>query len=417
MTKLLECPTCKKSDFKSAAALKSHIKAKHPATEVPAGQFPTLASMGVPDNVQPGYNPILCPTCKQQAVVYVKDDHTIASSSEIPKTPTSGMDSGKIAKTKRAAHPAIVSARYKMRWNDKENRWKRTVAMMGTHGKTAPEMPWHELGIDERWLLNDSHGIMYVSPHVEAGHVDRWWQLHHRWRVTRRNTRHATDHWQWLQEVKTVPRIVMQRKFREVPHSEAFPFREICEMFIGGKLGRGMGHVQYYFTNTFSYMFAQVLYEKKLGIKDWERIELYGCELEQLESEYFRQRPGLEFWFGMAAAMGVEVYVPESCFMLYAQDFVKDQLGRQFMVQFPGYMAYGFKSPSLEEAKAQHLPIGVDPIEENVIGSWDDYEYIDHIYALNDSFANMVKVHSLEDFVLENNKLNEWMDGLNEPSK
>jgi len=414
MTKLIECPECKK-EFKSGAALKSHLGSKHPKTEVPAGEFPTLASLNVPTDVDPGYHSILCPTCKQQAMVFVTDDRKIASSSEVPKVPTSGLG-GKRNKMKRAAHPAIIDARYKMRWNKKEDRWKRTVAMMGTHGKTAPETPWHELGIDERWLLNDSHGIEYVKPHVDAGRVDRWWQLHHRWRVTRRNTRHATDHWQWLQDVKTVPRIVMQRKFREVPHSEGFPFREICEMFIGGTLGRGMGYVQYYFTNTFSYMFAQVLYEKVKGIKDWERIELYGCELEQLETEYFRQRPGLEFWFGMAAAYGVEVYVPESCYMLYSQDIVRDQMGRQSMLQFPGYMAYGYKSPSLEEAKIQKLPVGVDPIEENVIGSWDDYEYVHHIYALNDSFANMIKTHSLEDFSKENDSLNTWLDKFDESS-
>ena len=410
MTKHLECPVCKRADFKSGAALNSHITAKHQQTVVTADRFPTLAELNVPDDINSGYHSILCPTCKQQAMVFVTDDRKIASSSEVPKpTPTSALK-GKFGKVKRGAHPSIISARYKMRWNDKENRWKNTVAMMGTHGKTAPEMPWHELGIAERWLLNDSHGIEYVRPHVAAGRVDRWWQLHHRWRVTRRNTRNATDHWQWLQDVQTVPRIVMQRKFREVPHSEAFPFREICEMFIGGTLGRGAGYVQYYFTNTFSYMFAQVLYEKVRGIRDWERIELYGCELEQLETEYFRQRPGLEFWFGMAAAYGVEVYVPESCYMLYAQDIVYDQMRRQFLAQFPGYMAYGYKSPSLEEAKAQNLPLGVDPIEENVIGSWDDYEYIHHIYALNESFADMVKTHSLEDFAVENDVLNTHLD-------
>lgn len=393
-------------NFKSRAALNSHIQAKHPVVEEAQ---PGLVSIALPEDVQPGYQQIQCPTCRQPSVVYVKDDHTIASSSEVPKpTPTSELHK-RTNPVKRAAHPLVISERYKMRWNSEGGRWKRTVAMMGTHGKTAPEMPWHEMGIDERWLLNDSHGIVYVAPHVEAGRVDRWWQLHHRWRVTRRATRHATDHWQWLQDVKTVPRIVMQRKFKEVPNSEAFPFREICEMFLGGKLGRGMGYTQYYFTNTFSYMFAQVLYEKVKGIKDWERIELYGCELEQLETEYFRQRPGLEFWFGMAAAYGVEIYVPESCFMLYAQDVVVDQRRRQYMVQYPGYMAYSFKSPSLEEAKAQNLPLGVDPIEENVIGAWDDYPYIDHIYAMNEGFAQMAKRHNLEDFASENEELNKWL--------
>jgi hypothetical protein len=363
------------------------------------------------EGVHPGVNHINCPTCKQPTVVYLKDDLTIASSSEMPKAlPTS--DGSARNKIKRAAHPIIIDARYKMRWNAKENRWKRTVAMMGTHGKTAPEMPWYEIGIDERWLLNDSHGIAMVSPHVEAGRVDRWWQLHHRWRTTRPNTRHASDHWHWLKTVKTVARIVMQRKFKEVPNSERYPFREICEMFLGGKLGRGAGYVQYYFTNTFSYMFAQVLYEKALGIKDWERIELYGCELEQLETEYFRQRPGLEFWFGMAAALGVELYVPESCFMLYAQDIVTNQMRQQFMVQYPGYMAYSFKSPSLEEAKAQNLPIGTDPVEENVIGSWDDYEYTDHTYALNEEIIKQAQAHNFDDFKKENEALNVWLDTL-----
>src|SRR3990172_1057380 len=102
------------SDFKSSAALKSHMKAKHPKTETPIDQFPTLASLNVPDNVQPGYQPVLCPTCKQQTVVYVRDDHTIASSSEIPKVPTSGVGRGRIAPIKRASHPATISARYKM---------------------------------------------------------------------------------------------------------------------------------------------------------------------------------------------------------------------------------------------------------------------------------------------------------------
>ena len=201
----------------------------------------------------------------------------------------------------------------------------------------------------------------------------------------------------------------MQRKFKEVPNSEGFPFREVCEMFLNDKLGRGAGHVQYYFTNTFSYMFAQVLYEKVTGIKNWERIELYGCELEQLETEYFRQRPGIEFWMGMCVANGIEIYVPESCFMMYAQDMVQTQRGPA-MVQYPGYMAYGYRSPSLEEAKAQNLPLGVDPIEENVIGAWDDYVVTDHVYALNELYAKAIKSHDISEFKSENERLNEWMD-------
>jgi len=310
--KVLSCPFCGKKGFKATGPLNSHIKALHPNER----------ALNDDDSYEIIYRVqkvglINCVACNQPRQVWIKTDGTIASSDdpEIPKPKAASSSGGADrAPIKRNASPIVIKERYKMRWNEEAGRWKHTVAMMGTHGKTAPEMPWHELGIEEKWLLNDSHGIPYVSPHVKAGRVTRWWQLHHRWRITRRATRNATDHWQWLQDVKTVPRIIMQRKFREVPHSEAFPLREVCDMFLPGKLGRGAGYTQYYFTNTFSYMFAQILYEKEKGIRDWERVELYGCELEQLETEYFRQRPGIEFWFGMCVKAGIEIYVPESCF-------------------------------------------------------------------------------------------------------
>ena len=412
--KTLSCPVCGKPGFKAPGPLASHVKSLHPGFNLNEKAFDGSkgtyqATYEIPVMEQ-GFHEINCPACRRLTMAYYKEDGTLAGSSkEIPKPPSSSEGAKNVTHPRRNAHPIIINERYKMRWNGDEGRWKNTVAMMGTHGKTAPEMPWFEEGVAERWLLNDSHGIPFVEPHVEAGKVDRWWQLHHRWRTTRRHTRHATDHWQWLQDVGTVPRIVMQRKYKEVPNSEGFPFREVCEMFLSDKLGRGAGYVQYYFTNTFSYMFAQVLYEKVKGIKDWERVELYGCELEQLETEYFRQRPGIEFWMGMAVAYGIEIYVPEPCFMLYAQDMVQTQRG-QAMLQYPGYMAYGYKSPSLEEAKAQNLPIGVDPIEENVIGAWDDYPAIDHTYALNEQFAKMVKRNDISEFKQENEELNKWLD-------
>jgi hypothetical protein len=294
----------------------------------------------------------------------------------------------------------------KMRWNDEENRWKRTVAMMGTHGKTAVEMPWDEIGIEERWLLNDSHSIEPVIPHIEKGEIDRWFQMHHRWRFTRRVTRHAHDHWDWLQNTD-VPRVFMQRKYADVPNSEGFKIREISEMFIGDKLGRGAGYVQTYYTNTFSYMFAQIAYEKRMGIYDWERIELYGCELEQQDTEYFRQRPGLEFWFGILVNEGIEIYVPESCYMMYAQDVVHNEIGQQMMQQYPGYMAYGYQSPSMEEAKARNEPLGVDPIEENVIGAWEGY-YPWHVKELNEGLAFMQKSNDMSEFKSDAKALSEW---------
>ena len=356
--------------------------------------------------MDPGVHALNCPFCQSPTQVYIKEDGTIGKTSDIPPAQSSS-GGGKRRFPKRAAHPVVVAARLKQRWNNEENRWKHTVAMMGTHGRTAPKMPWYEPGVAERWLLNDSHSIDYIKGHMDESRVDRWWQMHHRWRFTRRMTRYSDDHWTWLQETK-VPRIFMQRHYADVPNSEGFKIREISEMFIGDRLPRGAGYVHNYYTNTFSYMLAQVAYEKKMGIMDWERVEIYGCELEQLETEYFRQRPGMEWWLGIVAALDIEVYFPQDTFIAFAQDIGVNQQGQQQMMQYPGYMAYGYKSPSLEEAKAHNLPIGVDPVEENVIGAWEDY-YIDYVHAMNEGLAQMQKRHIAENYKQELEALDKWM--------
>ena len=408
----LTCPTCQKTGFRAPAALRAHVKAMHPEAG-PGSISPDTYEIRlvVPKLPGPGQHALACPLCRQKTMAWIKADGTIGTSDDVPKQEAASSSTGKTrGRPKVNVHPLFIKPRFDMRWNKKENRWKYTVAMSGTHGRSAVEMPWREPGIEERWLLNDAHGIEAFREHVEAGRVTRWWQMHHRWRVTRRHTRYASDHWQWLQDVRTVPRIVMQRKFKEVPNSEGFKFHEITEMLLGDKLGRGAGYVQYYYTNTFSYMFAQLIYEKKMGIHDWERVELYGCELEQLETEYFRQRPGLEFWFGMAVEAGIEIYVPESCFMLFAQDVRANERGQSYMAQYPNYMAYGYLSPSLAEAKERNEMLGVDPVEENVIGAWDSNAAIDHTYAFNDSFVKLMQ-RSLIDFTpKEVEDHNEWLD-------
>jgi len=398
--KNMKCAYCDKDGFKSQGALNSHIKAKHPNMQVgPKGVETQEIVLQIPADLPPGVH---------QVPIHVKEDGTIGTSADTQKMRQKTATSSGKSKfmLKRGPHPIVVAARLEQRKHP-DGRWKNTVAMMGTHGRTAPKMPWYEPGIKERWLLNDSHSTPFVAKHLEEGRVDRWWQLHHRWRFTRRLTRYADDHWTWLQESK-VPRIVMQRHYKDVPNSEGFKIREISEMFIGGLLGRGAGYVQTYYTNTFSYMLAQVAYEKKMGIIDWERVEIYGCELEQLETEYFRQRPGMEWWLGVVAAMGIEVYFPHDTFIAYAQDVVQTPHGPR-MIQYPGYMAYGYKSPSLKEAEEQNLPIGVDPIEENVIGTWEGY-YPWFIYALNEGIALEQKRHIDPEFEEEMVALNEFLD-------
>lgn len=383
--KNLKCVYCDKDGFKSKAALNSHIKAVHPTQQSAPDGIEHL-NLPIPvEKMGQGFHKI-------EVGFYIdENNHLVTDEKEIPKPPSSS-NAPKRTLPKLGVHPVSLRARLEQRRRE-DGSFKNTVAMLGTHGRSAPKMPWHEVGINERWLLNDAHSVQNIQERIDEDLVDRWFQMHNRWRFTRRITRYSDDHWTWLQET-TVPRIVMQRHYADIPNSEAFPLREVCEMFIGNRLPRGAGYVQQYFTNTFSYMIAQVMYEKALGIMDWERIEIYGCELEQVETEYFRQRPGMEWWLGAASQMGIEVYFPHDTFIAYAQDLVEDpQRGRR-LVNYSGYMAYGYKSPSMEEAKAQGLPLGVDPIEENLIGSWEDY-YPWFITEMNEGLAQMTKAHDL----------------------
>ena len=55
-----------------------------------------------------------------------------------------------------------------------------------------------------------------------------------------------------------------------------------------------------YFTNTVDYAIALAVYE------GYSSLELYGINME-VDSEYFWEKPGVEFWVGQAMGRGVNV--------------------------------------------------------------------------------------------------------------
>jgi len=394
-TKKKVCPDCAQV-FGSAHALGSHRKSVHGLHGGPQAD-PNFIDIQVrlPRPTEPGAHPIQCPVCNSVTTIeYTEDGEIKHKSSEKPSS--SGGEPKHTYPYIVYEHPIIIKQRMRQRAG------KKTVVMMGTHSRSGPLAPWHEEGIDEWWGLNDSATIFQKNDKMHL--FDRWYQVHHRWRFTRRQTRYADDHWHWLQNCD-VPRIFMQRAYADIPGSEAIPLREICETFIGDRLPRGSGYVTQYFTSTFCYMIAQVMLEKLKGINDWDRIEFYGCELEQLETEYFRQRPGMEWWMGKASEMGIEVYFPHDTFIGYAQDI---QPGR--LINYDDYMAYGFKSPSKAEAEANKEPLGEDPVEENNIGAWEDY-FPSHIKTANQGFHELaVRTNWIEDLEITSEALNELWD-------
>lgn len=86
--------------------------------------------------------------------------------------------------------------------------------------------------------------------------------------------------------------VIMQRRERDIPTSEAYPADEIAEA-IGDE-----------FTSTIAYMLAYGIY---LG---YEQIDLYGVILAH-KTEYIRQRPSVKYYIGVARAKGIKVWAPD----------------------------------------------------------------------------------------------------------
>jgi len=121
----------------------------------------------------------------------------------------------------------------------------------------------------EVWGLNDLHSNLAFT---------RWFELHPpgRWDA------------KFLRE-KDIP-VYMQQHYPEVPKSIPYPLDKITR-----KYGR-------YFTNSISYMLALALDE---GFKT---ILLYGADF-LTNTEYYHQKGSVEYFLGVARAMGVDVFI------------------------------------------------------------------------------------------------------------
>jgi hypothetical protein len=178
---------------------------------------------------------------------------------------------------------------------------KKTVAFVGMAETSCTLAPFKETGV-EIWGLNEMHAFPWM---VRA---DRWFQIHNTYKreVAKRGVR---GHYEWLQENKWGIPIYMQHITQEVPNSREYPLHEVCDLFFKN-FRRGDAKVKY-FTSSFAYYMGVALLEK------FERIEIYGFEMSG-DVEYVKQKACAEFWIGMAMGMGVEIYTPSNCQLLFS---------------------------------------------------------------------------------------------------
>lgn len=133
--------------------------------------------------------------------------------------------------------------------------------------------------------INDACLRTKVDVTFHMHHLDEFAINEHTESSTRLFKQYACDHPEM--EIYTT------RKWDEIPHAKEYPFEDIIDKF---KIC--------YFSCTVDYALAYALYA---GAK---QINLYGINMT-VNEEYREQKPGVEFWCGMALGMGTKlIYQP-----------------------------------------------------------------------------------------------------------
>ena len=174
---------------------------------------------------------------------------------------------------------------------------KKTVILVGTNSITRHHIPWDREDADY-WLFNECGSLRDDRPDYWAKRCDGVFQMHtpRIWR-NQHNINHQ-GHYAWLKQPHQFP-VYMQDVYEDVPASVKYPINEIIEHLLP-TLKNELGEQVESFTSTAAYAIALAVH---LGYK---KIELYGIEATS-DTEYFRQKPGILFWVGIATGYGVHV--------------------------------------------------------------------------------------------------------------
>lgn len=149
----------------------------------------------------------------------------------------------------------------------------------------------------EIWSLNNGH-LSFNAEQMQR--FTKWFQIHPRSDYEANNIPQL-GHAEWLKTCK-IP-VLMEQVWEDIPTSIRFPREGIVQ---------ALGYD--YFTSTIAYMIAYAIYQ------DFKELHLYGVDMAA-ETEYFQERPCVEFWLGVAHAKGIQIIFPENSPVLKGRDY------------------------------------------------------------------------------------------------
>lgn len=197
---------------------------------------------------------------------------------------------------------------------------KRKVRIVGCADSKSlcpmNEPDWEYCGVNNLFLSMPPHKYKW----------DRWYEIHN---ITLDNNkifrRRGSKQFRgqpvvnYLQDLAKLPcPVIMQKKWDIVPNSEPLPGQDIINT-----LGN-------YLTNTISWQTAHYIYEHLQGLKEQnpdkmlQRIEIWGVDMAVSQpllgniehNEYAIQKPSCEYWLGVDAGMGIQIFIPAEADLL-----------------------------------------------------------------------------------------------------
>lgn len=174
---------------------------------------------------------------------------------------------------------------------------ERKVAICGTAPASLDKAPWQH----PEWEIWATSRLYQQIP---GNAWDCWFELHELekigrgWTCTEKEReQRREEHLDWLREQQR-PIYVQEEYETEIPAGVAFPKDQVLES------------VPYpYFTNSISWMIGLAIYQQV------DVIGVYGVDMAQ-NSEFFYQRPSVEWLLGIAQGQGIETDIPDECDLL-----------------------------------------------------------------------------------------------------
>jgi hypothetical protein len=280
----------------------------------------------------------------------------------------------------------------------------KSVALLGFSNKTLPYV--FNSKADEKWSLNHTYLIENFPK------IDRHFELHNKKWFLRKESPKSKEYGEWLKQKHDFPSY-MQHKYKIFPSSVKYPFVEVVKDCLPNLVqvnNEGIEKARQYFTSTLDYMIAMAIHEK------FDQIEFYGVDMEN-DTEWGYQKPGGEFWLGMALGRGIKVIIPEPCLLckapLYGYEVVPyiDVSDLKYIIR-----TYQDRYDQIHEKCEEYRPIvEANPNDEEIGQRWMDltgWLYL-HEGAI---MAGTKLIHESDSYISQqfvDLKTANWTNGLN----